>query len=80
MGQPTLMHESRCLLIVAGGALERCIENRARTIAAGRLADEITPEDVEIAMAGFLREELSDLPRLVQQAMERYRHHSIKAA
>jgi len=80
MGQPTLTHESRCLLLVAGGALEQCIENRARAIAAGRSADEITPEDVETASAAFFREGLSGLPRLVQQAMERYRHCSTKAA
>lgn len=80
MGRPTLTHESRCLVILAGGVLERCIEDRARTIAANRSADEIVPEDVERAAAEFLREELSDLPRFVQEAMNKSRYRSSKAA
>ena len=76
MGKPTLTHEARCLLILAGGVLERCIEDRARTIAASRSADEISPEDVEKATADFLREELSDLPGFVQQAMNKHRYRS----
>jgi hypothetical protein len=65
---------------VAGGVLERCIENRARTIAASRSADEIAPEDIEKATAEFLAEELSDLPHFIQQAMNEYRYRSSKAA
>jgi len=80
MGRPTLTHESRCLVILAGGVLERCIEDRARTIAANRSADEIVPEDVEKATAEFLAEQLSDLPHFVQRAMSEYRCRSSKAA
>lgn len=80
MGRPTLTHESRCLVILAGGVLERCIENRARTIAASRSADEIAPEDVKNAVTEFLREGLSDLPHLIEQAMDDYEHRSSKAA
>lgn len=80
MGRPTLTHESRCLVILAGGVLERCIEDRARTIAANRSADEIVPEDVEKASAEFFAEQLCDLPRLVQRAMSEYRRRSSKAA
>ena len=80
MGQPTLTHESRCLVILVGGVLERCIENRARTIAADRTADEVTQGDVEKATADFLEEDLSDLRRLVQQAMDKHRYCSNKAA
>jgi hypothetical protein len=80
MGQPTLTHESRCLIIVAGNTLERCIEDRAQTIAANRSADTIAPEDVEKATADFFREEIADLPRLVRESMDKYRHHFSKAA
>ena len=80
MGQPKLTHESRCLVILVGGVLERCIENRARTIAADRSADEITPEDVKRGIAEFLREEVSDLPRFVQRAMNKCGYRSSKAA
>ena len=80
MGKPTLTHESRCLLILAGGVLERRIENRARTIATSRSAEQISREDIEKATADFLREELSDLPHLVRQAMSKHRYRSSKAA
>jgi hypothetical protein len=80
MGQPTLTHASRCLVILAGGVLERCIETRARTIAAGRSARDITPEHIEEATAEFFREELSNLPCFVQRAMNEYPCHSCKAA
>lgn len=80
MGRPVLTHESRCLIITAGGVLERCIENRARTVAASRSADEITPDDIEKATAEFLREELSSLPHFVQRAMNDYQHRTSKAA
>ncbi|MCX7429035.1 MAG: hypothetical protein NTW96_25840 [Planctomycetia bacterium] len=80
MQRPTLTRESRCLVIAAGWCLERRIEDRARAIAASRSADDISPEDIERATAEFFREELSDLPRLVRQAMNDYRHASTKAA
>jgi hypothetical protein len=80
MDQPTLTHESRCLSILAGGALRQCIENRARTIAANRSANEITPDDMEKATAEFFREGLSGLPHLVAQAMNRYPYRSSRAA
>lgn len=80
MDKPTLTHEARCLLIVAGGVLEDCIRSRARIIATNRSAEQISPEDVEQATAEFLREELSDLPHLVQQSQSEFRNHSNKAA
>ena len=80
MDRPTLTHESRCLLILAGGVLEWRIEYRARTIAANRSGHEILPEDVEKATAEFFTEELSDLPRLVREAMSKSRYRSSKAA
>lgn len=80
MDRPTLTHESRCLVILAGGVLERCIEDRARTIAASRSADEIVPEDVKKATAEFLAEQLSDLPNLVERAMSKFQCRSSKAA
>ena len=79
MDRPKLTYEARCLVILAGSVLERCIENRAREIAGGRAAAEIAPEDVKAA-AGFLREDVSDLPRLIEQAMDNYKHRSTKAA
>jgi hypothetical protein len=80
MDQPTLTREARYLIILNGWVLERCIENRARTIAEARSSDEIAPEDIEKAMANFFREELSDLPHFVQQAMEERRSRLSKAA
>jgi hypothetical protein len=80
MGHPPLTHESRCLIILAGAALERCIEDRARAISASRSADAIILEDVERATAEFFQKELADLPRLVDQSMDKYRHRSSKAA
>jgi hypothetical protein len=80
MDKPALTHEARCLLIVARGVLERCIRSRAQMIATSRLADEISPEDVEQATAEFLREELSGLPDLVQQALSEFQNCSNKAA
>ena len=80
MGKLALTHEARCLLILAGGVLERCIEGRARTIATCRSAEQISPEDIEKASAEFLREELSDLPHLVHRAMSQHRNRSSKAA
>jgi hypothetical protein len=65
---------------VAGWALQRSIENRARAIAASRSANEIVPEDIEKATAEFFREELSDLPRLVERAMKQYRCRPSEAA
>lgn len=80
MDRPKLTHESRCLVILAGHVLERCIETRAREIAGSRSVGEISPEDVERATAEFLREGLSELPCLIEQAIDRYHRQSIKAA
>lgn len=80
MDRPKLTHESRCLVILAGHVLERCIETRAREIASDRSAVEISPEDVEKASAEFLRDGLSDLPHLIEQALDRYHRESTKAA
>ena len=80
MDRPMLTHEARCLVILAGGVLERCIENRARKIADSRAAAEIAREDVEKATTEFLTEELSALPNLVEQAIDNYKCRSSKAA
>lgn len=80
MDRPRLTHEARCFVILAGGVLERCIESRARKIAGDRAAAEIVREDVEKATTHFLREELSDLPDLIEQAIDNYKHRSSKAA
>ena len=80
MDRLKLTHEARCLIIVAGGVLERGIEKRARRIAEGRAASEIAPEDIEKAAKQFFEEGLSDLPRLIEQAIDNYKHQSTKAA
>jgi len=80
MDRPRLTRESRCFVILTGGVLEQCIENRAEEIAAGRSATEIAPEDVVRAANEFFEERLSDLPYLVEQAIDRYRQQSSKAA
>lgn len=80
MDRLKLTHESRCLVILAGGVLERCIEDRARGIANSRSAAEIAPQDVEKATTEFLGEELSDLPRLIEEAISSYEHRSSEAA
>jgi hypothetical protein len=80
MDRLTLTHESRCLIILAGGVLERCIENRARTIAASRSADAVAAEDIDKATREFLREELADLPQLIGEATDEYRRRSSDAA
>jgi hypothetical protein len=80
MYKPALTHESRCLLIVAGDAIERCIENRARAIATSRSDEQILPDDIEKATEEFLREELSDLPQLIQRAMSKFQLTPSKAA
>lgn len=66
----TLTHEARCLVILAGGVLERCIENRAREIAESRSDVQITPEDVQKATAEILKKGLCNLPPLIEQAFE----------
>ena len=80
MDRPVLTREARCLVILAGGVLERRIENRARTIADSRAAVEIAPEDVEKATTEFLKEKLPDLPHLIEEAIENYKRRSSKAA
>lgn len=80
MDQLQLTREARCLLIVAGGALERRIENCAREIADARAAAEITREDVRKAIGEFLAEELSSLPHLIERAIDNYQRQLSKAA
>ena len=80
MDRPKLTHEARCLIIVAGRVLEGGIEKRARRIAESRAASEIAPEDIEKASAEFFSKELSDLPHLIEQAIDNYKHRSSKAA
>jgi hypothetical protein len=80
MDQPVFTHEARCFAILAGGVLERCIERRARRIAAGRSAREIVAEDVRRATREFLEEELSNLPHLIERAIEDYKRQSNKVA
>ena len=80
MDRLQLTHEARCLLIVTGGALERHIENRAREIADARAAAEIAREDVMKATAEFLAEGLSNLPHLIERAIDNYQRQLSKAA
>lgn len=80
MDRPKPTHESRCQLILIGGVLRKSIENRARAIAAARSAEEIAPEDVEKATKKFLEESLSDLPHLIEEALENYLHQNRMAA
>ena len=80
MERPKLTHESRCLVILIGGVLEGCIEKHARSIANSQSADKIAPEDIDKALTEFLREGLSDLPHLIEQAIVNYRYQSSKAA
>ena len=80
MDRPMLTHEARCVVILAGGVLERCIEDRAREIAVTRGAAEIAREDVEKAAAELLGEGLPDLPRLIERAINSYKQRSRKAA
>ena len=80
MDRPVLTREARCLVILAGGVLERRIEKHAREIARSRAAVEIAPEDVEKATAEFLGAKLSDLPRLINEAIDSYKRRLNKAA
>ena len=80
MNQPPLTHEARCLVVLAGGVLERCIEDYARKIAHGRATAEIGPDDVKKATTEFFNEELPGLPRLIEQAIDQYQHQTRKAA
>jgi len=80
MDRSKLTHESRCLIILIGGVLERCIENRAKSIAASRSAEEIAPEDIDKATSEFISTDLSELPHLIEEAVDNYRHRSSKAA
>ncbi len=80
MDRLQLTHEARCLAIVAGAALQRRIENRAREIADARAAAEIAREDIMKAIAEFLTEELFNLPHLIEQAIDDYQRQLSKAA
>lgn len=80
MERPKLTHESRCLVILIGGVLERCIEDHARSIAINRTSDKITPEDIDKAVTEFFGAELTDLPQLIEQAINNYQLRSTKAA
>ena len=80
MDQPKLTHEARCLIIVAGGVLERRLERLARGIADGRGAAQVVGEDVEAALKVLLREQIPELPPLIEKAVEGFKRRSIKAA
>lgn len=80
MERPKLTHESRCLVILVGGVLERCIEDHARSIAANRASVKITPEDINNAVTEFFGADCSDLPQLIEQAINNYQLRSSKAA
>lgn len=80
MDRPVLTHEARCLVILAGGVLEQCIEQRAREIAGSRSDTEITPEDVQTATAEFLAQGLSELPHQIDRAINEHWHGLTKAA
>jgi len=80
MDRLELTHEARCLVIVAGAALERRLEYRAREIADARAAAEIAREDVTNAITEFLADELSNLPHLIERAIDNYQQQLSKAA
>ncbi len=80
MDRLELTREAQCLVVVAGAALERHIENCAREIADARTAAEVAREDVEKATAEFLAEELSDLPHMIERAIDNYQRQLSKAA
>jgi hypothetical protein len=80
MDRLKLAFEARYLIVLAGHVLERGIEARAREIAEKRSAAEVAPEDVEAATAEFLAEDLVDLPRRIERAMETHRYRSNEAA
>ena len=80
MDQQSLTHQARCLVILAGGVLERSVEDRARQLAASRSSVEITPEDVRKAITEYLTQELSNLPNLIEAAIEKHWEGLTKAA
>jgi len=80
MDGPEFTHESRYLVILAGAVLERQIQDHAREIAVRRSADEIAPEDVEMAVEAFLDQEFLGLPKLIEQAINKYKRRTAKAA
>jgi hypothetical protein len=80
MDQLKHTHESRYLSILIGDVLRWGVDNRARLIAAKRKADKIAPEDIVQATKEFLAENLNDLPRLIEQAIEEHHRDICKAA
>jgi hypothetical protein len=75
-----LTHEAKCLVVLAGGVLERFIEKRARRIADSRHSEQTTSIDVENAIDGLTAEELADLPHLIERALDTYKRQSSRAA
>ena len=80
MDRIRLSHEARCLTIVAGDVLERCIEDRARAIAVSRSAAVISEDDVTQATREFFNEGLAKLPDLISRATEDFKRRSCQAA
>ena len=80
MDQPKLTHEARCLIIVEGGVLEGRLRNLAQRIAEARGAGQIESDDVEAALKVLLREQIPELPPLIEKAVEGFKRRSIKAA
>ncbi len=65
MEQPILTHEARCLVILAGSVLERCVETRAVRLAKSRSSVETSAHEVENAIRQSLSEDLRILLRTV---------------
>ena len=77
---PNLTHDARCLVILAGGVLERRIEDHARRIAEKRGSAQIEPDDVSAAATQVLREDLSQLPQVIEQELTAYTARKRNAA
>lgn len=75
-----LTRDAGCLRIVAGGILERRIEDRARDLALCRGATAIEPEDVRKAITEVVHQEWSDLPQLIEQEVDACAERSKSAA
>lgn len=80
MEPPHPTHDARCLLILAGGVLEWRIEDQARRIAEKRGAAQIEPDDVRAATTHVLREDLSQIPHLIEQELDGYTARKRSAA
>lgn len=73
-------HEARCLVVLAGQVLERHIEERARGIAESRGASQVESEDVRAGATEVLRENLSQLPAIIEHELEGFEARNRSAA